>query len=303
MTDDDATDRDGSRSAAAVRTPQTRTHRTSPMPPRDWDDAFANMAHIPGSAALPDRWAARAGAYRAATSTLSQDIPYGDHPRERLDIVYPPGPPKGLVVFVHGGYWMRLDKSFWTDLAQGACARGWAVCLPSYVLAPEARIGAITRAIARAIATAADRVPGPLYLAGHSAGGHLVSRMICADSALPPAVLARIAHTLSISGVHDLRPLLHTAMNATLRLDAAEARAESPVLHLPHARPALTAWVGGGERPEFIRQSRLMAQMWLGLDADAKLHIDGAQNHFSVLDGLRDAQSPITRALFGDTVD
>jgi hypothetical protein len=34
---------------------------------RDWDDAFANMKHVPGSELLPGRWAEQAAAYRAAT--------------------------------------------------------------------------------------------------------------------------------------------------------------------------------------------------------------------------------------------
>ena len=85
----------------------------------------------------------------------------------------------------------------------------------------------ITGQIARAIAHAAARVDGPIRLSGHSAGGHLVTRMVCADSPLEAGVRNRIEHTLSISGLHDLRPLLHTGMNDTLHLDLAEARAEN----------------------------------------------------------------------------
>jgi arylformamidase len=41
-------------------------------------------------------------------------------------------------------------------------------------------------------------------------------------------------------------------MNADLRIDAAEARAESPLhMTLRHAAP-VTVWVGGAERPVFL---------------------------------------------------
>lgn len=267
----------------------------------DWDKAYNNMGHIAGSQTLPAVWTARAQNYRddsiAAGRRIALDLPYGDHPRERLDIVYPDGTPKGLVVFVHGGYWMRLDKSFWTDLAEGARAQGWAVCLPSYTLAPATRVRDITQQIGRAISIAATQVEGPIHLAGHSAGGHLVSRMLCADSPLPDAVFLRIRHTLSISGVHDLRPLLRTEMNTTLNLDLAEARAESPALHQPKGAPQLTTWVGGGELPEFIRQARLMAMIWEGFDAHVQCRIDGDHHHFSVVEGLKDPKSAITGAL------
>jgi len=111
---------------------------------RDWDDAYANSAHIPGSDKLPAQWAERAAAYRAGLKDFRADIAYGAGERQRLDLILPDGDSKGLVVFVHGGYWMRFDKSTWTDLAEGARQHGWTVALPSYTLTPAARISNIT---------------------------------------------------------------------------------------------------------------------------------------------------------------
>lgn len=267
--------------------------------PKDWDDAFANMAHVPGSDALPGIWTAQAATYRDSGVRIDVDIPYGDQPRERMDLVWPDGTPKGLAVFVHGGYWMRLDKSYWTDLAEGARSLGWAVCLPSYTLAPEARIRQMTRQVGAAITVAAGMVAGPIRLAGHSAGGHLVSRMICEDTPLGADLLSRIAHTVSISGLHDLRPLLRTAMNETLHLDPEEAAAESAALRRPAGTPGLTCWVGGGERPEFIRQARLLAMMWEGLDARVRAVVEPEHNHFTIIEALRSAESDLTKEFVG----
>lgn len=271
----------------------------------NWDAAYDNSGHVDGSEALPALWAAEAAAYRDAASAAGRrvdlDVPYGEHTRERMDIVFPDSTPKGLVVFVHGGYWMRMDKSYWTQFAEGARAKGWAVCLPSYTLAPEARISQITGQIGRAISTAAALIPGPMYLSGHSAGGHLVSRMVCADSPLSEDLHTRLKHTLSISGLHDLRPLLNTQMNATLCLDMPEAQAESAALLTPMKTPSLTAWVGGGERPEFIRQAELLSMIWQGFDGEVSCVIDGSHDHFTVIGGLKDPQSAITKALLRQT--
>lgn len=267
--------------------------------PKDWDDAYANMAHIPQASSLPARWASEAAAYRTKADFIEYDIAYGSEQRHRIDIVWPEGDPRGLCVFVHGGYWMKLGKSDWTHFAEGARAAGWAVALPEYRLAPHARISEITTDIAVAIECAADRVGGPLRLSGHSAGGHLVARMICADTSLPNAVADRIEHVLSISGLHDLRPLMRTKMNQTLRLDLDEARRESPALQEPCNAASLTAWVGGGERPEFIRQAQLIDVMWQGFDVQIGSHIDGSHDHFSVLDGLKHPDSAITRTFAG----
>ncbi len=266
------------------------------MPNRDWDDAYANMAHIEGSDKLPALWSERAAAYRQSAVRIEEGIAYGDDPRERFDLVWPDGDPKGLAVFVHGGYWLRMDKSYWTDLAEGARANGWAVALPQYTLAPAARLAQMTQQIGAAISQAATLVPGPLRIAGHSAGGHLVSRMTCADSPLSENVRSRLQHTLSISGLHDLRPLMWTAMNKDLQIDEDEAQRESPALLRPLPGTRITAWVGGGERPEFIRQSRLLAMIWQGLDVQTDVVIDGKHDHFSLLEGLKQAESPLTAA-------
>lgn len=263
----------------------------------DWDDAYANGAHIPGAADFPPRWAAEAEAYRGAAKA-DLDVVYGDHPRQRLDLFWPDAAPKGLAVFVHGGYWLKFDKSTWSHLAEGARAQGWAVAVPSYVLAPEARISEITTMIAAAITAAAAKVDGPIHIAGHSAGGHLVSRMACTDVPLPAEVSGRIERVLSISGLHDLRPLMKTAMNGELRLDEAEAAAESAALCPPRAHSNVIAWVGADERSEFVRQTELLATAWSG-KAKVETVIEPNRHHFDVIEGLAAPDSAITRAFVG----
>lgn len=263
----------------------------------DWDDAYANGAHIAGAADYPPRWGTMAAAFRNDLGTQAQtDIAYGEAPRERLDLFWPAGTPRGVAVFVHGGYWMRFDKSYWSHLAAGALTKGWAVAMPGYTLAPDIRIAGITRQIGAAIGHAAGLVAGEIRLAGHSAGGHLVSRMACTDSPLDTGVQARIAHVLSISGVHDLRPLLRTGMNDTLGLDEDEARAESPALLRPRDGTRLTCWVGADERPEFVRQTALLANIWTGLGAGTRCMEVPGQHHFNVIEGLADPASDLTLA-------
>jgi acetyl esterase/lipase len=265
----------------------------------DWDEAFDNTGHVPGAAELPAQWAEAAATYRAemdAAGRLRPEQPYGPDPRERLDLVLPAGEARGAVVFVHGGYWRRFDKSYWTHLAAGAAARGWAVAVPSYPLAPEARIAEITTALARAVAAVAAEVAGPLRLVGHSAGGHLVTRMLC-PGVLPEAVAARLARVTSVSGVHDLAPLVATSMNDTLRLDPQEAAAESPARCRPRPGVPVTVWVGAQERPEFLRQARLLEEAWAKTGAEIAAVYEPGHHHFSVVAGLTSADSRLVQAV------
>lgn len=266
----------------------------------DWDDAYANGPHIEAADEYPPRWAQAASRYREQLTTHRMadiDVPYGSGERHKLDLFRPQGEIEGLVVFVHGGYWRAFDKSCWSHLANGANQRGWTVAMPSYPLAPTVPISEITRQIGVAIDSAAEIVDGPIRLSGHSAGGHLVTRMICEDSPLSADVLARIDRVVSISGLHDLRPLLKTKMNHDFRMDEPEAAAESPALNQPVENVELVCWVGADERPEFIRQSRLLDNIWTGFGLLTEFHPAPGQHHFNVIDGLLDPEAPLCRAL------
>ena len=201
----------------------------------DWNDAYANMPYIPEAEALLTRWSVEAGQYRDALTQQGKarlGVPYGGRDREAYDLFLPDGTAQGLVVFVHGGYWMKFHRDLWSHFAEGMRAQGFAVAVPSYDLCPDVSIADITAQIATAVTHAADEVVGPIHLAGHSAGGHLVARM-CVAGVLQGAVAARLAMVLPISPVSDLRPLINTDMNDTFRLTEESAAAESPVLMTP----------------------------------------------------------------------
>lgn len=268
----------------------------------NWDDAYANGVNIPGGDRWPAAWVAPAKEFRdrlSAAGRAKLGIAYGEKPRNQLDLFLPEGKPKGLVVFIHGGYWMAFDNSYWSHLAGGAVAHGYAVAMPTYTLCPEVRIGAIVSEVGTAVGKAAELVEGPIMLTGHSAGGHLASRMVSATTPLSPSVTARIRNVVSISGVHDLRPLMATGMNGKLHIDEAEALAESPALLRPMDGARITCWVGGGERAEFLRQNALLANVWTGLGAATSAVVEPDRHHFNIIDGLAEPDHPLTRVLLG----
>jgi arylformamidase len=259
------------------------------------DEAYAVAAYVPGGETWFDNWAEAADQFRRLEASVGRarlNIPYGAAEREKFDLFYPAGRAKGLVVFIHGGYWRRFGREWFSHCAAGPTARGWAVATPSYTLAPEAHVAEITAQIARAVEAAAAVIAGPVVVTGHSAGGHLCARMLCTDVGL--SVADRLVRALPISPVADLRPLLETSMNAELRLDSESAFAESPVLCAP--RPVdCHIWVGGAERPAFLDQARWLHEAW----PDTRLTVEAARHHFDVILGLETAGSALTEALLG----
>jgi acetyl esterase/lipase len=261
----------------------------------DLSDAYANGAYIAGADTFPPRWAAKAAAFRDEVGSRAQlDIAYGEGDRHRFDLFRPEGAAKGLFVFVHGGYWMAFDKSAWSNLANGLLSHGWAVAMPSYDLCPDVRITDITRQITAAVTRAAQEVDGPILLAGHSAGGHLVARML--DKALLPSEVGeRLQTVMPISPLSDLRPLMQTGMNEKLGLDAEEAAAESPLDMQDRYGARVVVWVGANERPAFLDQARWLAESW-GAE-----HVEAAEkHHFDVIEPLADPESDMVRTLLGE---
>lgn len=257
----------------------------------DMNDAYAVGAHIDGADAFPERWASAAAKWREhAVSRL--DLSYGSDERQKLDLFLPEAKPKGLAMFIHGGYWRAFGRKDWSHLAAGCVARGWAVAVPSYQLAPNARISAITQDIAAALELAAGIVAGPIVVTGHSAGGHLSARMACEGVGLEDDVQRRIVRVAPISPLSDMRPLVGLDMNDDLQLDQAEAEAESVILCTPVAGVSVDVWVGADERPVFLDQAKWLAEAW-----DAGLHIEAGKHHFDVIDAMSDPKNAMITSL------
>ena len=133
-----------------------------------------------------------------------------------------------------------------------------------------------------------------LYVAGHSAGGHLVAMLMCAlwpvfDRELPKDLWKG---GLAISGLYDLRPLVDVDwLNGDLRLDPAGALKLSPAFMSPATRAPVMTCVGGDESSEFHRQNALLGERWRAACA-GDIAMPG-RHHFSVIDGLAEQKSAL----------
>lgn len=256
------------------------------------DDAFANIPYIKGGDAFPSRWAAEAEAFRQSLGDRAElNCSYGSSARQVFDFFNAASEAKGTVIFVHGGYWKAFDHTFWSHLAGGALGNSWNVAMPGYDLCPDVRISDITQQIASAVTAIAERTAGPIALTGHSAGGHLVSR-VTDPAVLPKAVLERVVRIAPVSPVTDLVPLLETTMNDILQLDHAEAVAESPVRMPPPPGAAVQIWVGAAERPVFVEQAGALANNWR-----VPCHVVPDKHHFDIIDALEHQDSDLVKFL------
>ncbi len=132
----------------------------------------------------------------------------------------------------------------------------------------------------------ADRI----FVAGHSAGGHLAAMLLATDwpafgAGLPADLVKGIC---AIGGLFDLEPIRLSYLNAKLNLDAEMARRNSPAhLSYPRAAPSLLV-VGHDESPEFHRQTEIMAALWDRLGYPGETVAAQELDHFSVANDLTD---------------
>ena len=237
------------------------------------------------------------------------DLRYGPGPLETIDLFLPDGAARGTFVFIHGGYWRALDKADFHFVAGPLLAQGIAVAVANYDLCPVVSIAKIVDECRRMMVWVAREGPRHgasaenVVVGGHSAGGHLAAMMFATDWDALGLARDPFVGGVTLSGVHDLKPLVLSSMNSDLRLTNAEAARVSPVNHASLVQAPLLVAVGGAETSEFLRQSQLIWDAWPDncRPAAGPLVVAG-KHHFSVVVDFADPESELvgaTLALFG----
>jgi arylformamidase len=263
---------------------------------------YNNRAAVPDHPHWLERWAVLSSEARSRLE-CRLDLRYGPNPLETLDLFVPSGRARGTLLFIHGGYWRALDKSDFSFVAAPFVERGYAVAVINYDLCPSVSIATIGDECRRALAWLVRTGPRHganaerIVVSGHSAGGHLTAMMLATPAERFGLERHPMAGGVSISGVHDLRPLVLFSFNVDLKLDDASAARLSPTLMSPATDAPILAAVGADETSEFLRQARLLWDAWPAnrpQRARAPLLIPD-RHHFSVVVDYADADSELTR--------
>lgn len=228
---------------------------------------------------------------------IEVDIAYGSHVRETLDFLRAPNA-KGILIFIHGGYWRGLSKVETSWVADGFVGQGFSVGLINYPLCPEVSLGEIRNSVIRAFVYLYKNVLNVderknIVVTGHSAGGHLAALHLAIDWTELGLPQNPITGVIAISGIYDVAPLMHTSMNADIRITEETA----PLLNLMTAEvksPAPIVFAVGGDEPaEFQRQAEDQAKAWVGLHP--KLCSLPDTDHFTVVDSLADPEGELNK--------
>jgi len=266
----------------------------------DYDAEYDNRARVPDHAQFFARWTREAAAYREhmkAEENAELGLAYGPSARQSVDLFFPEATGHTpLAMFIHGGYWRAFDPSYFSHLAAGLNGHGVAVAVAGYDLCPQVTIADIIEQIRTACMFLWRRFGQRLMICGHSAGGHLAACMVATDwkQRDPKAPADLVPAAYSISGLFDLKPMVHTAMNADFKLNEPAAAAISPLWWpVPRGR-VFDAVVGGAESAEFLRQSKALADDWRQRGIETRYEAVPGANHFTVIEPLADPRSAMT---------
>ncbi len=206
-----------------------------------------------------------------------------------------------MVLFVHGGAWVRGDRSQYPAIAGRLAKAGLTVVVPSYRLAPKhphpAQIEDAAAAAAWTVRHAAEYGgdPSRIFLAGHSAGGHLVSLLATNARWLAPHGLepASFRGVLSFSGVYDvsLAPNLFGPGEESIQ-------SASPIRHTSGALPPFLLTYCEFDYASLPEQARRFHAALSAAGQKPRLVFVPGENHISeIISVLKDADPTWLAAL------
>lgn len=232
------------------------------------------------------------------------DVRFGPTLAEHLDIFPATQLDAPVLVFFHGGYWRALGSKEFSFVAEGPFSAGVATVLPNYALCPGVTIDEIVRQSRAAVAWVYENAESfggdgaRIYVAGHSAGGHLTAMLLETDwegdYGLPADI---IKGGCAISGLFDLMPFPYTYLQPALQLTWGEVLRNSPILHLPKSAPPLLVTYGAEETTEFHRQSDDFLAAWKAAGLEGAQLLQPGKNHFDAIDGFLDVESSLCAAV------
>ncbi|USZ73649.1 alpha/beta hydrolase [Natronosalvus halobius] len=232
------------------------------------------------------------------------DVSYGQTHAEHLDIFPAKRSDAPVVLFIHGGYWHSLSSKEFSFVAKGLVKAGVTTAVLNYALCPDVTIDEIVRQSRAAVAWLlenADEYGGDsssVFVAGHSAGGHLTAMVLSTEWEEKYGISSEeILGGCAISGLFDLEPFPYTYLQPKLQLTWGQVRRNSPIRHVPDSAPPLIITYGESETSEIHRQSEEYFEEWKQNGLDGDIFCQPNKNHYTAIEDFLEPNSPLCNAI------
>jgi acetyl esterase/lipase len=235
------------------------------------------------------------------------DIPYGENPKQRLDLYLPNGSVARapVLLFIHGGGFLEGDRAHYGFIARPYAPHGIITAVMSYRLtgsgavypAQEDDVKAAILWLYRHIATYGGD-PTALYVTGHSAGA-VLSAEVGVDLAwlTQAGVDAQILRGIApVSGPYDLRNFAELANYVPTARASAEA---SPLLHINAPVPYAVVAHGthNAEEDSFSASSSALITALRKQGTHVDVVVLAGSGHIATAMALGAPESPLSNAV------
>ena len=259
------------------------------------DRQYNNRLHVPDFATHLDKWEFLSRQTEQELPVV-KDIAYGKLSREQLDVYPSLLPSSKTLIFIHGGYWHKSGKEDVQFIAKAFLTYGITTVLINYPLAPAVSMDQVSTSCREALCWLYKNIPSfngdpdLLYVAGHSAGGHLAAMLLTTDWKKFDLATDLIKGVCALSGIFNLMPIRFSYLNEILDMDTETAIRNSPVQLSPANKCPLAIVVGGNETDEFLDQSNELYTCWKDAIPAEIAQVKGL-NHYSILETMLDPAS------------
>ena len=254
------------------------------------DAAYEQRAYAPLGDQITERFITDSEEARRRLGN-PQRAAYGPSEIEKLDIFRTSRANAPVMVFVHGGAWLRNQAGDFHYIAENFVKAGAHFIALDFI--PVDRANGDLRVMADQVRRAVVWVyrnaasfggdPNAIYISGQSSGAHLAGVALITDWAKEYGVPADVLKGGVLqSGMYEMKPVRLSSRSSYIKFDDAMEEAMSSQRHIVNLRAPIVVMYGTNETPEFQRQNREFAAAVKAAGKPVTLTVLPNHNHYEV---------------------
>lgn len=231
--------------------------------------------------------------------SVYQDIPYGDHALNQLDIYVPAKLSNNtiahpVVIFFYGGCWggcNTRNKEAYVFVAQALTKQGYIVVLPDYRRHPEVKFDAIINDASDAVEWIKRHIESyggndnTLFLMGHSSGAHMASMLTLNEDLLQNDTYKSLKGFIGLAGPYDFLPFTKPYQFTVFGPEHKHV-ASQPINFVDGTEPPLLLLYGKEDTVVYPQNIKNLAQKVSKKAGQVTVHLYKNVDHYSILAAL-----------------
>jgi arylformamidase len=220
-----------------------------------------------------------------------QRIAYGPTDIEKLDIFRTSRANAPVMIFVHGGAWLRNQAGDFHYIAENFVRAGAHFIALDFAPVDKANgdLRLVADQVRRAVvwvyhnAASTGGDASRIYISGQSSGAHLAGVALTTDWRKQYGVPAELLKGGVLqSGMYDMKPVRLSSRSSYIRFDDDMEQAMSSQRHIANLQAPIAVMYGTNETPEFQRQNREFAEAAKAAGKPVTLTVLPNHNHYEV---------------------